>query len=192
MEKIYCLTQLCGGEIYIILLLNKEQLHVSALYNDHLQVEHESLNKQLYKHTHTHTHIYIYIYIYIWVQVNRDGLKLNGTHQLLAYADDVNILAGSMHTLKENAETLVAATMEIGLEVSADKTKYMVMSRDENAGRIQSVRIDNSTFERVEEFKYLGTTLTIQNSIREEIKSTLRSFGAESLVFQVAIQEIKD
>ena len=38
------------------------------------------------------------------VQVNRDGLKLNGTHQLLAYADDVNILAGSMHTLKENAE----------------------------------------------------------------------------------------
>ena len=62
------------------------------------------------------------------VQVNRDGLKLNGTHQLLAYADDINILAGSMHTLKENAEALVAATREIGLEVSADKTKYMVMS----------------------------------------------------------------
>ena len=62
------------------------------------------------------------------VQVNRDGLKLNGTHQLLAYADDVNILAGSMHTLKENAEALVAVTREIGLEVSADKTKYMVMS----------------------------------------------------------------
>ena len=52
----------------------------------------------------------------------------NGTHQLLAYADDVNILAGSIHTLKENAEALVAATREIGLEVSADKTKYMVMS----------------------------------------------------------------
>ena len=51
------------------------------------------------------------------VQVNRDGLKLNGTDQVLAYADDVNILAGSMHTLKENAEALVAATREIGLEV---------------------------------------------------------------------------
>jgi len=63
------------------------------------------------------------------------GLKLNGTHQLLAYADDVNILAGSTHTVKENAEALVAATREIGLEVSADKTKYMVMSRDQNAGR---------------------------------------------------------
>ena len=46
------------------------------------------------------------------VQVKRDGLKLNGTYQLLAYADDVNILAGSIHTVKENAEALVAATVE--------------------------------------------------------------------------------
>ena len=83
------------------------------------------------------------------VQVNQDGLKLNGTHQLLAYADDVNILGGSIHTLKENAETLVAATREIGLEVSADKTKYMIMSRDQNARRIHNVSIDNSTYERV-------------------------------------------
>ena len=67
----------------------------------------------------------------------------------LAYADDVNILGGSIHTLKENAEALVAATREIGLEANADKTKYMVMSRDQNAGRIHSVRIGNSTFERV-------------------------------------------
>jgi len=72
------------------------------------------------------------------VQVNRDGLRLNGTHQLLAYADDVNILAGSMHTLKGSAEALVAATWEIGLEVSADKTKYMVVSRDQNAGQNHS------------------------------------------------------
>jgi len=57
------------------------------------------------------------------VQVNQDGLKLNDTHQLLAYADDVNILGGSIHTLKENAEALVVATKEIGLKVSADKTK---------------------------------------------------------------------
>ena len=46
------------------------------------------------------------------------------------------------------------------------------------AGRIHSVRIDNSTFERVKEFKYLGTTLTNQNSIAEEIKSRLRSENA--------------
>jgi len=111
-------------------------------------------------------------------QVNQDGLKLNGTHQLLAYADDVNILGRSIHTVKENAEALVAATREIGLEVSADKTKYMVRSRDQNAGQNHSVRIDNSTFERVEEFKYLGTILTNQNSIAEEIKSRLRSGNA--------------
>ena len=74
----------------------------------------------------------------------------------------------------ENTAALVAATTEIGLEVSADKTKYMVMSRDQNVGRSHSVRIDNSTFERAKEFKYLGTTLTSQNSIAEEIKSRLR------------------
>jgi len=66
------------------------------------------------------------------------------------------------------------ATRKIALEVIADKTKYMVMSRDQNAGRIHSVRIDSSTFERVEEIKYLGTTLTHQNSIPDEIKSRLR------------------
>ena len=54
----------------------------------------------------------------------------------------------------------------------------MVMSRDQNAGRIHSVRTDNSTFERVEEFKYLGTTLKNQNAIQEEIKSRLRSGNA--------------
>jgi len=73
---------------------------------------------------------------------------------------DVNILGGSIHTLKENTEALVAATREVGMEISADKTKYMVISQDQNAGRIYSVSTDNSTFKRVEEFKYLGTALT--------------------------------
>ena len=97
---------------------------------------------------------------------------------LSAYADDVNILGGKIHALKENEEALVDTTMEIGLEVSANKTKYMVMPRDQNAGRIHSVRTDNSTFERVEVFKYLGTTLTYQNSIAEEIKGRFSSGNA--------------
>ena len=54
----------------------------------------------------------------------------------------------------------------------------MVMSRDQNARRNYSFRTDNSTFERVEEFKYLGTTLRNQNSVPEEIKSRLRSGNA--------------
>jgi hypothetical protein len=123
------------------------------------------------------------------VRVNQDGLKLNGTHQLLAYADEVNIAGGSVHTVKENAKALVVATKEIGLEVNADKTKYMVMSRDRNAGRGHSMKIDNSSIERVEEFKYLGTTLADQNSIQEEIKSRLKLGNA---CYQVAIQKLKD
>jgi hypothetical protein len=78
----------------------------------------------------------------------------------LVYADDVNILRGNVHTIKENAEVLVVASKEIGLEVNADKTKYMVMSRVQTAGRSHSMKIDNGSFERVEEFKYLGTTRT--------------------------------
>ena len=62
------------------------------------------------------------------VQVKQDGLKLNGTHQLLVYADDVNILGGSVHTIRKNAEALILSSKENELEVNADKTKYMVMS----------------------------------------------------------------
>ena len=64
------------------------------------------------------------------VQVHNNGVKLNGTHQLLVYDDDDNILGGSVHTVKENAESFVVASKEFGLEVNADKTKYMVISRD--------------------------------------------------------------
>jgi hypothetical protein len=53
--------------------------------------------------------------------------------------------AGSVHTVKKNAEALIVATKEIGIEVNADKSKYMVMSRDRNAGRDDSVKIDNSS-----------------------------------------------
>ena len=118
---------------------------------------------------------------------------LNGKHHLLAYADDVNILGGSAHTVKENAEALVVATKEIGLEVNADKTKYMIMSRYQNAGRSHGMKIDNSFIERVGEFKYLGTTLTNQNSIQEEqieVRECLLLFGAE-FVFHFAVQNIK-
>ena len=66
--------------------------------------------------------------------MNQDGLELNCTHQLLVYADDVNIVGGSVYTVQENAEALVVAGREIGLEGNADKTKYMVMSGDRNAG----------------------------------------------------------
>ena len=65
------------------------------------------------------------------------------------------------------------ANKEAGLEVNADKSKYLVMSRDQDAGRSHSLKIDNSSSERVEKFKYFGTTLKNQNSI-QEVKSRLK------------------
>jgi hypothetical protein len=62
----------------------------------------------------------------------------------------------------------------LGLEVNADKTKYMIISRDQIAGRSHIMKTDESSIERVEEFKYLGTTLTNQNSTQEEIKIRLK------------------
>jgi hypothetical protein len=85
------------------------------------------------------------------VQANQEGLKLNDTHQLLVYADDVNILGGSIHSIKKNAEELMIGSKEIGLEVKGEKTKYMVMSRNQNAGHNYNINIDNKSFERVEE-----------------------------------------
>jgi hypothetical protein len=84
------------------------------------------------------------------VQVNHDYLKL---HQFLVYIDNVNILGGSIHTINKNTVTLVAAKKEIGLEVNADKTKYMIMSRDQNAGQSHNIKTDNSSFKSVEQFK---------------------------------------
>jgi len=81
-------------------------------------------------------------------------LKLNGTHQLLVYADDVNILDGSIHSINENTESSVVANKLSGLEVNADKTKCVVMSRDQNAGPCHSMKIDNSSTEMLEDFKY--------------------------------------
>jgi len=73
---------------------------------------------------------------------------------------------------------LKVASNEIGLDVNTDKTKYMIMSREPNAGQSHSIKIDNSSFERVKEFKYLGRTLQNQNCIQEEIWSRLNSGNA--------------
>jgi hypothetical protein len=54
---------------------------------------------------------------------------LNGTHQLLAYADDINILGDNIDTIQKNTESLLDADKEVGLEVNSEKTKYMLMSR---------------------------------------------------------------
>jgi hypothetical protein len=106
------------------------------------------------------------------------GLKLNGTHQLLAYADDVNLLGDDIDTVNKNTETLIDASKEVGLEVNIEKTKYVLVSRDQNAGQNREIKIGNRHFENVSQFKRLRTTVTNQNLIQDKIKRRLNSGNA--------------
>jgi hypothetical protein len=90
------------------------------------------------------------------VQVNQGGLKINGTYQTLVNADDINILGGSVHTVKIT-EALVVTCKHTGLELNYDKTRYMVTFRDQIAERSHNIKTDNTSCERVKLFKYLGT-----------------------------------
>jgi hypothetical protein len=71
------------------------------------------------------------------------GLKLNGTYQLLAYADDVYLLGDNIDIINKNTETLIDASKEDGLEVNVEKTKYMLVSHDQNAGQNWDIKIGN-------------------------------------------------
>jgi hypothetical protein len=84
-------------------------------------------------------------YVIRRVQVNQVSLKLIGTHQILVFDDDTNILGGSLHTIKRNTEALIVTSKEGGLEVIADKSKYMVMFRDQDAGCLYDIKIDNNS-----------------------------------------------
>ncbi|KAJ4446909.1 hypothetical protein ANN_13610 [Periplaneta americana] len=112
------------------------------------------------------------------VQDNRQGLELNGLHQLLVYVDDVNMLGENPQTIRENAEFLVEASKAIGLEVNPEKTKYMIMSRDQNILRNGTIKIGDLSFEEVEKFRYLGATVTNINDTREEIKRRMNMGNA--------------
>jgi sorting nexin-29 len=112
------------------------------------------------------------------VQENQVGLKLNWTHQVLTYADDVNLLGDNMATIKKNTETLIGANKEVGLQINVEKTKYILLSCHQTVGQNQYIKIANRLFEDACQFKYLETTVTNQNMIQEEIRRRLDSGNA--------------
>jgi hypothetical protein len=88
------------------------------------------------------------------VQVNQDGLKLNDKHQLLFYADNIDMLGRIVYTIKDNTGALVVASKDIGLDVVAYQTKYFAMSQNVPAGRGHNMKTNNNTFfERAVEIK---------------------------------------
>jgi hypothetical protein len=102
-------------------------------------------------------------------------LKFNGTHQLLFYADDVNLQGDNIDPIKKSTETLIDASNEVGLEVNAETTKCMLLARHQNVGKNHDMKIANRCFENVAQLRYFGTAVTNQNLIHEEIKGRLNS-----------------
>jgi hypothetical protein len=87
-------------------------------------------------------------------------------------------LVSTLPDFLSSSGTLIDTSKEVGVEVNVEKTKYMFVSRDQNAGQTWEIKIGNGSFENVSQFKYLGTTVTNKNLIEEEIKRRLNSGNA--------------
>ena len=85
----------------------------------------------------------------------------------MVHADDVNLRGDNIDTIKKKTQTLTDASKVVGLEVNTEITKYMLLSLDQNAGKIHDISIENRSFENMANFKYLGTTITNQNLIED-------------------------
>jgi hypothetical protein len=83
---------------------------------------------------------------------------------------NVNLLGDNVNTIRKGTEILIDASKEIGLDINVERTKHMLLSRHQNVGQNRDINIENRLFENVLKLKYLGTTVTNQNLIQEEIR----------------------
>jgi hypothetical protein len=138
--KLVRLIKMCLNETCSKVRIGKYLSHVFPIQNCLNQID--ALSPQFFN--------FALGYAIMKVQENQVGLKLNGTHQLLFYTDDVNLLGDNVDS------------KEVGLEINVEKTKYMLLSRQQNVGQNRDIKITNGSFENVPQFKYsyLGTTVT--------------------------------
>jgi hypothetical protein len=104
------------------------------------------------------------------VQENQEGLKMNGTHHVSAYAYDVNVVEGNIDTIQKNT-ALLDAHKETDLEVNPEKTKYMLMSCNQKTGQKYGIKRVNRSFEDMVKLKYLGKTSTDENTCKNRLRA---------------------
>jgi hypothetical protein len=157
------LIKMCLNEAY-------SKVHIDKYLSDRFPIQNglkqeDALSPLLFK--------FALEYVVRKVEETQMGLKLNGTHHLQVCAADVNLLGDNIDTIKKNTETSIDFSKEVGTEVNAEKTNYMLLSHHHIAGQNHVLKRANRCFENVSQFKYLGTTATNTNSVQEKIKRRL-------------------
>ena len=112
---------------------------------------------------------------------------MNGSHQVLAYAEDINLIGDDIRTIERKVHVLLNACNGIGLAENTGKTMYMEIGRHRGIIANEHIRIGSNSYEKVKSFKYLGSLVTNQNSIQDEIKCRLKAGNSHYYSVQILL-----